>query len=312
MEARRNIYISVIIPVYGCSSCLQELYMRLVKTIEIITKDFEIIMVNDASLDNSWEVIMELSKNDLRVKGIKLSRNFGQHYAITAGIDYCIGKWIIVMDCDLQDQPEEILKLYQMAQKGFDVVLAKRSARKDKFAKRLVSKLFYRTLGYLTDSKQDETVANFGIYSQKVISQVRNLRESIRYFPTMIKWVGFNVTNIDVEHAKRTQGNSSYNFSQMLNLALDIMLAYSNKPLKLTVKLGFGVAFISFIFAGVTFVKWMNGEISILGWASLITSIWFLTGCILITLGIVGLYVGKTFEGTKNRPLYVIDEKTWE
>jgi len=305
-------HISIVTPVYGCKTCLVELYIRLVKTLESITQHFEIIMVNDASPDGAWETIVELAQKDQRVKGINLSRNFGQHYAITAGLDHCSGEWVVVMDCDLQDQPEEILMLYQMAQKGFDIVLAKRSSRKDNFAKRFVSKLFYRTLAYLTDTKQDETVANYGIYNQKVISQVRKLRESIRYFPTMIKWVGFKVTNIDVEHAKRTQGSSSYNFSKMLNLAIDIMLAYSNKPLKLTVKLGFGVAIISFIFAGATFVKWMNGEISVLGWASLITSIWFLTGCILITLGIVGLYVGKIFEGTKNRPLYVIDEKTWE
>lgn len=287
---------------------LDELVDRIKKSIPTDFHEFEIILVDDGSKDNSWHKIEALVHIHQEVKGIKLSRNFGQHYAITAGLDHVTGDWIVVLDCDLQDQPEEIRKLYFKTKEGFDIVLARRNNRKDDFFKRQASRIFYRTLAYLSGSEQDESIANFGIYSKKVIVQVQQLRESIRYFPTMIKWLGFSTTKVDVDHAFRTHGNSNYNLHKMLNLALDIMLAFSDKPLRLTVKFGIIVALISFAFAIYTFLMWFSGNITVLGYASLITSIWFLAGCILITLGIVGLYVGKTFEGVKNRPIYIIDK----
>lgn len=299
-------HISVVSPLYKCSHAINELSRRLINTLSSISEDFEIIFVNDASPENDWEIMVELSKKDERIKGINFSRNFGQHHAITAGLDYAKGEWIVVMDGDLQDQPEEIIKLYNKAYEGYDIVLARRDRRKDKFFKRLSSKLFYRTLAYLTGSNQDETIANFGIYSKQVISEVKKLKESIRYFPTMIKWVGFSTAKVNVEHAKREKGKSNYNFHRMLNLAFDIMLAFSTKPLRLTIKFGILVSLTSFAFGIYTLLKWLAGDISVLGYASLITSIWFLTGCILVTLGVVGLYVGKTFEGVKNRPIYII------
>lgn len=299
-------HISVVIPLYKCSLFINELSRRLINTLSSISEDFEIIFVNDASPENDWEIVVELSKKEYRIKGINFSRNFGQHHAITAGLDYAKGEWIVVMDGDLQDQPEEIIKLYNKTYEGYDIVLARRNKRKDKFFKRFFSKLFYRTLAYLTGSNQDETIANFGIYSKQVISEIKKLRESIRYFPTMIKWVGFSTAKVNVEHLKREKGKSNYNFHRMLNLAFDIMLAFSTKPLRLTIKFGILVALISFAFGIYTLLKWLAGDISVLGYASLITSIWLLTGCILITLGVVGLYVGKTFEGVKNRPIYII------
>jgi len=312
MEEKGSVHISVVTPIYGYCASLRELYLRLVNTLETINPDFEIIMVNDGSPDDVWERIVELAQKDKRVKGISLSRNFGQHYAISAGLDHCKGEWVVVMDCDLQDQPEEIIKLYQKAQEGYEIILASRSNRKDSFVKKLFSKLFYFILSFLTGSEQDESVANFGIYSQRVVTHVRNLRESIRYFPTMIQWVGFKSTKVSVEHAQRKDGVSGYRFKKMAHLAIDIMLAFSDKPLRMTVKLGFGIALISFVFGISALIKWLNGEVKVLGWASLITSIWFLTGCILITLGIVGLYVGKIFEGVKNRPIYIIEKYTYD
>ncbi|HRS18823.1 MAG TPA: glycosyltransferase family 2 protein [Bacteroidales bacterium] len=147
-------HISVVTPVYGCKTCLVELYLRLKTTLEQITQDFEIIMVNDASPDGAWETIVELAARDQRVKGINLSRNFGQHYAITAGLDHAQGEWVVVMDCDLQDQPEEIVKLYAKAQEGWDIVFARRTQRQDSFTKRLFSKIFHRVFSYLSGIKQ--------------------------------------------------------------------------------------------------------------------------------------------------------------
>lgn len=271
--------------------------------------EFEIILVDDASPDNSWRKIEQLAEVHSEIRGIKLSRNFGQHYAITAGLDAAKGDWVVVMDCDLQDRPEEIPNLLAKAQEGFDVVLARRIDRQDNFFKRLSSKIFYKTLAWLTGSEQDETIGNFGLYHKKVIAEIIKMRESIRYFPTMVKWVGFKQTTMDVVHAGREEGNSNYNFKRLFNLALDIMLAYSDKPIRLVVKVGMLVALSGFVFAIYNLYKYLNGEIIVAGYASLIISIWVLTGILLVTLGMVGLYVGKTFEGVKNRPIYIIEKE---
>ncbi|WP_266202570.1 glycosyltransferase family 2 protein [Pontibacter kalidii] len=303
-----NFHISVISPVYKAEAVLEELVSRISSSVESITDNYEIILVDDRSPDRSWEKMVAIANANPRVRAIRLSRNFGQHYAITTGIDIARGEWIVVMDCDLQDKPEEITSLYKKACEGFDVVLARRFERKDRLVKRMFSKIFYRTLGYLTGTHQDESVANFGIYNSKVISSVKSLRESIRYFPTMVQWVGFETTSINVEHAERSQGKSNYNFDKLLRLALDIMLAFSDKPIRMVIKFGLFIALLSFVFVGFTLYKWLNNDIEVLGYASLIISIWFLTGCTLVTIGVVGLYVGKTFEGVKNRPLYIIDK----
>ncbi len=270
----------------------------------------EIILVEDGCPEGSWDKIVALQKDFPEIIGLKLSRNFGQHYAITAGLDHAVGEWVVVMDCDLQDRPEEIPNLYAEAQKGFDVVLARRENRKDGFFKRLGSRIFYRTLAYLTGSRQDESIGNFGIYHRKVIDQVIGMRESIRYFPTMIKWVGFCQTSIPVVHEANAGRTSTYNTRKLFNLALDIMLAYSDKPVRLTVKLGLFVALTGFLFAIFTLFRYWTGEIIVAGYASLIISLWVLSGLVLITLGVVGLYIGKTFEGVKNRPIYIIEKKT--
>jgi polyisoprenyl-phosphate glycosyltransferase len=302
--------ISIVSPVYRAEKILPELIKRIEESVGTITQDFEIILVDDNSPDNSWEVIEQIAEQNLKINGIKLSRNFGQHYAITAGLDHAKGEWVVVMDCDLQDQPEEIPKLYEKSQQGYDVVLARRFERKDKFFKKLFSKLFYRTLGYLTGSYQDESIANFGIYHRKVITAVTSMRESIRYFPTMIKWVGFKTAKVNVEHNERLEGDSSYNFKRLVNLALDIILAFSDKPIRIAIKFGLLISLSAFLVAVIYFLKWLKGDVIVLGYTSLIISLWLLSGIIISTLGVIGLYVGKIFEGVKNRPIYIIEKKT--
>lgn len=302
-------FLSIVSPVYRAENLLHELVKRIKAAVSPISGDYEIILVEDASPDGSWAEIDRLAEIHPEIVGIKLSRNFGQHYAITAGLDQAKGEWVVVMDCDLQDRPEEIPSLVLKAQEGFDVVLARRANRQDGFLKKLSSKLFYRTLAWLTGSQQDETIANFGIYHQKVIRQITEMRESVRYFPTMVRWVGFRQTAIDVTHAPNEDRGSSYNFKRLFNLALDIMLAYSDKPIRLTVKLGLLVALTGFLFAIFTLVRYLQGDIIVAGYASLIISLWMLTGFLLITLGMVGLYVGKTFEGVKKRPIYIVEKK---
>ncbi|MCF8340672.1 MAG: glycosyltransferase family 2 protein [Chitinophagaceae bacterium] len=302
-----NVHISIISPVYNASEILNTLIERIIQNIELITDSYEIILVEDGGSDNSWEVIKDAAKLNSKIKACQLSRNFGQHYAITAGIDISDGDWLIIMDCDLQDRPEEIINLYQKANEGFDIVLARREFRKDTKLKKIYSLFFYRILGYLTGTNQDETIGNFGIYNSKVIREIKKMNESIRYFPTMIKWVGFNTTAINVKHSLRNSGKSAYNFKKMLNLAIDIILAYSDKPIRLIIKLGLVISLISFFLSIFTFYKWIIGDIQVSGYSSLIISIWFLSGFIITTLGLVGLYIGKIFEGVKKRPLYIIN-----
>ena len=287
-----------------------ELVQRLVVALELISSHFEIILVDDRSTDDSWYRIQEQAARDPRVHGLRLSRNFGQHCAITAGLDRCRGEWVLVLDCDLQDRPEEIPALFAEAQRGYDLVLARRTNRQDSCSKKILSRLFYRVLSYLTEMPQDPTVANFGIYHRKVIAAVLAMRENIRYFPTMVRWVGFRTAYLDVTHGRRATGRSSYDLSQRMNQALDITLANSDKPLRLTVKLGLILSGGAFLFVPITLWRYWVGQISQPGYTSLIISIWFFSGLMLSVLGMVGLYIGKTFEQVKNRPLYLVDEQT--
>lgn len=302
--------ISIVIPVYRAELIVDELVSRLCASINSITSQYEIILVDDCGPDKSWDKIVANAANNSKIIGIKLSRNFGQHHAITAGLDKCTGNWVVVMDCDLQDQPEEIAKLYAKAKEGYDIVFARRAQRQDTFFKRFTSQLFYKGFAYLSGIPQDGTIGNFGIYNRKVIDAINSMREPMRAFAPMARWVGFNRTAIDVAHAERFEGSSSYNWSRLITLALDIAMAYSDKPLKLTVKLGIGISFLSVLYTLYNIVLYKMGIIKLSGYTSLIVSIWFLSGLTIFTLGILGLYLGKVFEGIKDRPLYIIDKTT--
>ena len=301
-------HISIVTPIYNCADCLEILHQRLTETLAQITDDFEIIMINDASPDNAWGVIKEIAAQDARVKGINFSRNFGQHYAITAGLDYARGDWVVVMDCDLQDQPEEIAKLYAEAMRGFDAVVGRRHERKDSFMKKTGSRLFYRVFDYFTDQKSDAAIANFGIYSRKVIENYKQMREQNRNFPLFIRWLGFSVSEIDIEHAPRKTGKSSYNFRKMLNLATDSIVSQSNKPLRIAIKLGFMLSAASFIAAAFLVVRYLVWGIPVAGWTSVMVSIYFIAGLMLANMGMLGLYIGKIFDEVKGRPLYVVKD----
>lgn len=306
---KNNIHLSIVSPVYRSENIVEELVKQIKKNVSTITDDFEIILVNDYSPDNSWQKITEECAKDKRVKGINLSRNFGQHYAITAGLNYTQGEWVVVMDCDLQDRPDEIPNLYRKAQEGWDTVFAQRVERSDKFLKLFLSKLFYKFFSYLTETKQDPSVANFGIYNRCVINAILEMKDQIRFFPTMVQWVGFRKYYLPVEHASRFEGKSSYNFKGLFRLALNSMLAFSDKPLRLTIKTGFTIATLSFLIAVVYFILYLTGQIQVLGFTTLILSVWFLAGVIMLILGVVGLYVGKVFEKVKERPIFIIQNK---
>ena len=301
-------FISVVSPVYPADQTIGTLCSQLLDELSKITAAFEIILVDDGSQDMSWSMIVDACKGDKRIKGIRLSKNFGQHHAITAGLDQASGMWIVVMDCDLQDKPSEIIKLYNQAINGYDIVFARRAKRKDVFIKRFVSRIFYVLFSYLTNIHQDGTISNFGIYSRSVISSINSMREPLRAFSPMVRWVGFNKIAIDVEHGPRLQGKSTYNWGKLLNLGLYIAISYSDKPLKLVIKIGLVMSIASFTVAIFSVVAYSQGIIKLTGFTSLIVSIWFLSGLIIFILGIIGLYIGKIFEGIKQRPLYIINQ----
>jgi dolichol-phosphate mannosyltransferase len=305
-------HLSVVSPVYGCVQALSELCARLQAVLSSLTPNYEIILINDGSPDDSWSIIQQLAAVDGRVKGINLSRNFGQHYAITAGLDFAHGDWVVVMDCDLQDRPEEIPKLYEKARSGYDIVVGRRAERKDHWAKKRLSKLFYRVFAYFSGTKVDNRISNFGIYAQKVIGSIRRLKEQNRSFGLFAIWVGFRRAEIDVDHAARSHGRSSYTLRKMAKLALDSIIAHSDKLLRLTVKLGLTVSVFSIFYAAWIALRYFLWATPIIGWTSLIVSIYFTAGLIIGTIGIVGLYVGKIFDEVKHRPLYIIDSLTFE
>jgi glycosyltransferase involved in cell wall biosynthesis len=303
------LHISVVSPVYKAPKILPELVARLEKSLTEITDSFEVILVDDGCPWDSWSVIEDLSNDFKFIKGIKLSRNFGQHYAITAGLDHAKGEWVVVMDCDLQDQPEEISKLYNEAQNGFDIVLAARENRKDSITKKFISHVFHKIYSYLSDIKSDNTIANFGIYNQKVIREYNRFKEASRSFPSIIEKLGFNKTKVRVEHANRFEGQTSYSFFKLINLSMDVILSNSNKPLKLTVGLGFLISASSFILATYNLIAGILGIITVPGFTSTIFSIWFVGGLVLFVLGVLGLYIGKVFDEVKGRPLFIVDKK---
>jgi dolichol-phosphate mannosyltransferase len=299
--------ISFVSPVYLAEHMLDKLVDEICKVMEKLNESFEIILVDDRSPDNSWEVMKCLSTKYKEVKCIRLSRNFGQHPAIMAGLTHAKGEWIVVMDCDLQDQPKEVEKLYNKALEGFDVVLAKRILRQDSFLKKLSSKIFSKVYGFFTNTSFDGTVANFGVYSSKVIKSIVNMNDYIISFPLFVNWVGFDTVAIEVEHSVRESGKSSYTYSKLIELAFNTIISFSNKPLKLFVKYGLLISFVSFLMGVYTLFKYLMGEISVLGYSSLMVSIWFLSGVIISVIGVVGIYIGKIFDQAKQRPSFIID-----
>lgn len=303
-----NIEISVVSPVYKAEHIVEKLVSEIQLAMTAVGCTYEIILVDDRSPDNSWEEMKKLSENHPELTNVRLSRNFGQHPAIMAGLSVAKGNWVVVMDCDLQDQPGEIIKLYSLAKEGYDVVLARRVKRQDGYLKKLSSKVFSKVYSYLTDIDYDNEVANFGIYHKKVIKSVLAVGDNIKFFPLFVKISGFNTISIPVTHAERFSGETSYSFAKLLSLAFNTIISFSNKPLKLFVKFGLITSCLSFLLGIYYMYEWLTGNVSVTGYTSIIISIWFLSGVIITTIGVCGIYIGKIFDQVKQRPTYVIDE----
>jgi polyisoprenyl-phosphate glycosyltransferase len=301
--------LSVVSPVYGCSGCLESLVERILGTLEP-SNHVEVILVDDASPDGAWKRIEELAAVHPQVRGVRLSRNFGQQAAIAAGLAVARGKQVIVMDCDLQDVPEEIPKLLANAADGVDIVLGQRQERQDSVLKRFGSYVFYRVLSWLTGAQQDHTVANFGVYSRKVIDIVNSMPEADRVFSLMVGWTGLPAIRVPVLHDQRQHGKSGYSLTKLARLALHIILSYSDKPLRMVVKLGLVFATLSLCIVVVSVWRYLIGDVQVAGFTSIIASIWLLGSIMILCMGLIGLYVGRLYNDAKGRPAFIVSETT--
>lgn len=301
--------ISVVAPIFNEEQNINEFATRVKLELEKISKDYTIIFIDDGSIDKSWEEIKKLNNRNNKIKGIKLSRNFGHHYAITAGLNYAKSDWVIVMDSDLQDRPEVIPRLYQKAQEGFDIVFVSRVNRPESIFYRSLQRLFYFVLKLSSGIKFDSSQANFSIINRKVVEAFNQFPEQARFYGSTVLWLGFKRTSIVAEHGTRFKGNPSYNFQKRFKLAGDIILAFSDRPLKFAVAIGLLFSLISVIMTIYIFVRAFFNEFTVTGWASLILSVFLIGGVQISILGILGIYLSKVFNEVKSRPLYLIDEQ---
>jgi dolichol-phosphate mannosyltransferase len=313
MEGLFNLFmthLSVVVPVFNEGSLIDELVRRVIKSVKTITQDFELIIVDDGSMDNTWSLIENEAKTEWRIKGIKFSRNFGHHYAITAGLHNSNGEWVVVMDGDLQDRPEVIPELYEKAQEGYDVVFVSRQNRQEGKLYLLAQKIFYLILKVLSGMDFNSRQANFSIISRKVVEAFKTFPENARFYGSTIKWLGFNGTQIFADHGQRLSGSPSYTIKKRIKLASDIIFSFSERPLKFAMASGILMALFSALIGMRVIYNSIVFGYSVVGWASLISVVFFSTGMILMVAGVTGIYVGKVFKEVKDRPLYIIDLTT--
>jgi dolichol-phosphate mannosyltransferase len=300
--------LSVVIPVYNAEACLPILHQRLSDVLRKLTASYEIVLVDDRSTDQSWPALVQLAKQDVRVRAYRLSRNFGQHAAITAGMAQCAGARTIVMDCDLQDPPEDIPRLYAKALEGFDVVLARRTLRRHSRFRRLTARLYFGLLGLFNQTPLDRQHGSFSIISRKVIDAYLRLGDHSRHYLFLIRWLGFTTASVDYEVAERFAGHSAYTLGRLLRHASDGIFFQTTAFLRWIVYLGFVIAAGGFALAGYLVFHALTRRMPP-GWTSLAVLILIVGGLITISVGVAGLYIGKIFDEVRRRPVFVISEQ---
>ncbi len=307
---QNKIVLSIMSPVYNAEDCVDALVARITAEASKITESFEIVLVDDGSKDASWEKIHAACGRFSRVRGIRLSRNFGQHQAITAGLEACRGEYVILMDCDLQDDPKYIGEMYQKAQEGFDIVLTSKRTRAHGTLRNLASRFFRFIFNRLTQRREVSVrgdVGTFSLLTHKVVNAYLQVREYHRHYLMVLGWLGFSTAHIRIEHARRFAGRSSYSWSKLVAHALDGVTSQSDKLLYLSIKIGFVALILSisatfFLIASYFLYGYKEG------WASVMVAISTSTSLILLSLGVVGIYIGKIFEQAKGRPLFIVKE----
>jgi glycosyltransferase involved in cell wall biosynthesis len=306
---------SIVIPIYNEEETIPDLYTRLTTVMDKLCSvegysqdNYEIIMVDDGSKDCSWQLINELHEKDQRVNGISFSKNFGHHIAITAGLDYAKGKAVVLMDGDLQDPPEEIPKLFKKFKEGYDLIYGIRQQRSDPVFKRMSSYVFWWILRRFSGVDIPRGQSMLRILSRRFVDVIKDMREHARFIHGMMAWAGFKVTTLQVKHSQRIKGKSKYTIPKMFKLAFHAVTSFSTIPLRLATYIGFLSSFLSFV-VGMYFLytKIFYG-IPVLGYASIIVSIFFVGGIQLLVFGLFGEYLGRTYQEVQRRPLYIVKE----
>lgn len=302
--------LSVIIPSYNEERNVGIMHERLTKTLSEITDSYEMIFVNDCSKDQTLLRIKELAERDSHVKYLSFSRNFGHQIAVSAGLDFCTGEAVVIIDGDLQDPPELICKMYERYKEGYKVVYAKRKTREgETWFKKATAKIFYRLLASMTSIDIPVDVGDFRLIDRVIVEHLRNMPEKSKYIRGQIAWIGYKQTFVEYHRDARLYGTTNYPLKKMLRFALDGITAFSDKPLKIASGLGIFSAIVSLLALVYALVSHFCFHATITGWTSLILSVLFIGGVQLITIGIIGEYIARINNDVRNRPLYILDEK---
>lgn len=298
---------SIVVPVFNEEKVLNELYRRLTIVMSKLRESYEIIFINDGSIDNSLEIMEKLHSKDKRIKIIDFSRNYGQQIATTAGIDYATGEAIVIIDADLQDPPKVIPELVKKWKKGYDVVYGVRKKREgENFFKKVTASIFYKFLNKITDINIPLDAGDFRLIDRKVANNLKTIREKNRYIRGLTSWIGFRQIGVLYDREKRFAGYTKYPLGKMLKLALDAVFSFSNYPLKIAIYIGFLISGLSFLYLIYVLILKIFMDVTIQSWASIIVAVFFLGGVQLICIGIIGEYIGRIGEEVKKRPLYII------
>jgi polyisoprenyl-phosphate glycosyltransferase len=311
MQARRSdaILYSIVIPVYNEAEVLPALYNRLTRVMEGLVGPYEIIFINDGSRDDSTMLLRDFQDRDARVKFLNFSRNFGHQIAITAGLDYSSGQAAVVMDADLQDPPEVIPRLIEQWRKGYDIVFAVRAKRQGEgFFKRATAALFYRLFRRMAATEIPLDAGDFRLMSRRAVEALQSIRERNRFIRGLAGWIGFRQTAVTYVRDVRQAGETKYPLKKMLRFALNGLLSFSVVPLQLASYLGFLISSIGFFYIVYAIGLKLFTDRVVLGWTSVMVAVLFLGGVQLISLGIIGEYIGRIYDEVKQRPLYVVDE----
>lgn len=302
--------LSVVTPVYRAEACLVELHRRLTAVLQSMNVDYEIVFVNDASPDHSDAVLAHLAAGDPRVVVVTLSRNFGQHPAILAGLEQASGDQVVVMDCDLQEAPEDIPRLVAKAAEGYDVVFARRRRSQHSWFKRVTSKAWFAVINLLSDMPVVPDVGTFSLITRQVVDELARMPNRHSHYLHLVRWMGFRQAYIDVDHDRRFDGGrSSYSFSALVRHGFIGVVAHSTRLLTFSIYAGF--AFVGLAVAQFGYVIYLKlfRSVGVAGWTSLMAAVWLVGGAMLSSLGVIGLYIARVVEEVKQRPSFIVRER---
>lgn len=300
---------SIVVPMYNEEEVIEETYKRLTETMRTTNEEYELVFVNDGSRDRTMEIVSRICEQDKHVRLINFSRNFGHQIAITAGLDYAQGQAIVVIDADLQDPPRVILEMIQKWKEGYDVVYGKRIKRKgETWFKKATAAMFYRLLRSMTTVDIPLDTGDFRLIDRKVADALRGLKEKNRFVRGLVSWVGFRQTSVEYVREERWAGETKYPLSKMMKFAMDGITSFSVKPLRLATYIGFALSICSFLYLMVVLFQALFTDTTQPGWASTVAINLFFNGIMLILLGIIGEYIGRIYDESKDRPLYIVRE----